>query len=967
MFNELIKKRVTKHNMTLENMINFNTGQIDSGTLGDHRPQFSSCSTNIESNSINCSNSKKSASNFNSALLHKDNISAQKKNTDNKEEAATTSLHTAEKAPAAATRESHLARLAAGGARGVTHTRNKRLIDQGTIMRPNTQLTRQEARTPPPPPPPQTLKPLRRQMQPEPTPPSMPPQRQATTCIVMNTPEVKKEENIIRDEDEMEHHTRIRSHDAQPQRQDSKQLQIKRSSTPQRDADATTRNDKQKTKGNNEPTTKGHALIILQRTHSKGNDIRWQQTMPPPTPQRLPQQPGLVDTKYQPEKDQEETRAHKRQLMPRARPCLTTSTPPKGLRQPRQSLTPPRVSIIRQVHQQPPVSVIRRVHQQESKQMDHKHEAEMARRGTEDELQRDKKSLHPTKKNNHSGLKRKKLKDMMMNVHTTITPYTNHYSEPENFAPLFLASRMVKTSGRQKYVYFACKACRKEIVSHNNFISHHRTLYHLQNMKDWIKKLIHNNYKDQIHYKTRKVSVELVKKAQQAITEHLQLLNQLRAKFHMKNNQQLKVTQTSKEADVMEIIQSIHQDGTGIIEPPKQIYELDLAAYSRARQAIIHECPQRLTSFKTKILNLLSNMYADRQTKDLRLQFSVKFYETRKHHRHWIIEKFETIKRRPNAWKFVMNNVNQNNLSFAWKNEAQKRELRRISSMARTLFHIFLECHFIPISYVILLAVLMNTGDETKYEDTSLCLNNGMMIDLALKEGAIIFQALRQKTEIIQLETKSLQNENDLAQYWRDDNSIFTSELSPTTLLSSVAEDREDENYQISEESCPANSRRQNMTKGQEYVEQETETILHPHRNTKFLLQKFEGMKQNITQEIATQEVIFNLETEQANIDSIQSRQEPEMQSEFDIQCNMLFPINPQIIAQKLFQHWGEQLNFYEDIHRSNNETFIIETVNELTNLAQRTTPYHPNHNQPEVKLTSDDASTKNILLFKKQ
>jgi hypothetical protein len=231
----------------------------------------------------------------------------------------------------------------------------------------------------------------------------------------------------------------------------------------------------------------------------------------------------------------------------------------------------------------------------------------------------------------------------------------------------------------------------------------------------------------------------------------------------------------------------------------------------------------------------------------------------------------------------------------------------------------------------------------------------------------IVFHALRQKTEIIQLETKSLQNENDLAQYWRDDNSVFSSELSPTTLLSSVAEDREDENYQISEESCPANSRRQNMTKGQEYVEQETETILHPHRNTKFLLQEFEGMKQNITQEIATQEVIFNPETEQADIDSIQSRQEPEMQSEFDIQCNMLFPINPQIIAQKLFQHWEEQLNFYEDIHRSNNETFIIETVNELTNLAQRTTPYHPNHNQPEVKLTSDDASTKNILLFKKQ
>ena len=154
--------------------------------------------------------------------------------------------------------------------------------------------------------------------------------------------------------------------------------------------------------------------------------------------------------------------------------------------------------------------------------MSQRKNAEINRKSANSRLQRCKKSLQATKNKNHSGPKRKKLKDMMMDVHTTITPYTNHYSEPENFAPLFLASRMVKTSGRQKYVYFACKACRKEIVSHNNFISHHRTLYHLQNMKEWIQKLIHNNYKDQIQYKTRKVSLELVRKAQEAIAEHLQ-------------------------------------------------------------------------------------------------------------------------------------------------------------------------------------------------------------------------------------------------------------------------------------------------------------------------------------------------------------------------------------------------------------------------------------------------------------
>ena len=120
-------------------------------------------------------------------------------------------------------------------------------------------------------------------------------------------------------------------------------------------------------------------------------------------------------------------------------------------------------------------------------------------------------------------------------------------------------------------------------------------------------------------------------------------------------------------------------------------------------------------------------------------------------------------------------------------------------------------------------------------------------------------------------------------------------------------------------------------------------------------------MKQNTTKEIATQEVIFNPETEQTGIDSIQSMHGTEMRSEFDIQCSRLLSISPQIIAQKLFQYWGEQLNFDEHVQKANNDTFIIETVNELTNLAQMATPYHTNHKRLEVKCTSNEASKKNI------
>ena len=592
------------------------------------------------------------------------------------------------------------------------------------------------------------------------------------------------------------------------------------------------------------------------------------------------------------------------------------------------------------------------------------------------------------KKKSHSSPKRKKLKDLMNDVHTKITPYANHYSETNDFAPLFIASRVVNTPGRYGYVYFACKACKKEIVNRNNFISHHRTLYHLQNMKEWIKKLIHNNYKDQIQYKTRTVSLELVREAQEAIAEHLQKLNQLRAKFQTKNNQQSKSTYPSQETEITEMNQDVHRDGTKIIEIPKQIYDVDFETYSKARQAIIQECPPQLTAFKSKILKLLSNMYTDRRTNDMRLQFSIKFYEARKPNRHWIIEMFETIKRRPNAWKFIKDNVNQNNLSFAWKKEEQKQELRRISGMARTLFRILLNCHFVPISYLILLAVLMSTENITKNEGTSVCLKNGMIIDLALQEGAIIFQTLKQKTGVIRLEEETLQDKRDLIEYWGDDNQVFTSKVSPTILLSSVAEVSENENYQALAQLCPFNPIRQNMSRNQvkEFYntnniefevfthlnnktiiedwnceEQEPEATQHSYMSKGLILQEFESMKQNTTEEIATQEVMFNPETEHADIDLVQSWHETETWPELDTQCSKLLPITPRIIAQKLFQHWGEQLNFNEDVHKTNNDTFIIETVNELTNLAQRATPYQPYHRRQEVKCTSNGASKKKV------
>ena len=77
------------------------------------------------------------------------------------------------------------------------------------------------------------------------------------------------------------------------------------------------------------------------------------------------------------------------------------------------------------------------------------------------------------------------------------------------------------------------------------------------------------------------------------------------------------------------------------------------------------------------------------------------------------------------------------------------------------------------------------------------------------------------------------------------------------------------------------------------YEEQETETTQHPCMSQNLLLQEFESMKQNTTEEIATQEVMFNPETEHTNIDLFQSRHETDMWPGLDTQCSKLLPITP--------------------------------------------------------------------------
>ena len=414
----------------------------------------------------------------------------------------------------------------------------------------------------------------------------------------------------------------------------------------------------------------------------------------------------------------------------------------------------------------------------------------------------------------YSGLQRKKLTDMLLNAKTTITPYLDYFGEPEKVAPLFLPGYIVNTPGC--YALYICKSCNKEIMSRHNFKYHQQTSSHLNNSKDWIKTLMQNNYEDRIQGQTRKIPKEMVNKLKEAVVKHLHILYMTKAKMSIKCGEQLDFFEDQVESESMDLVGPEQKELPLMIDLPRQSNEQDYMAWTRTSQAIRHRCPPKFSLFKVKLLKLISDMYLDRHESRLQIQFSALFYkslsyEAEQPQRHWIIEMFEKMTTRPNAWRVIKSNINRNNLTFALKTKAQALEVKRVSSMARWLFHIVLDCPFVPMAYISLLAVLMTTEDIQEFEASSVCLNNGIIIDIFLKEGAVTLQSNIDQTEIVypeqevqqmnngQHETDQMnettEHGNREGQTWQDDSNILVAEPPPTTFLPSVGQHIEDEEW----------------------------------------------------------------------------------------------------------------------------------------------------------------------------
>merc|ERR1712051_174868 len=172
---------------------------------------------------------------------------------------------------------------------------------------------------------------------------------------------------------------------------------------------------------------------------------------------------------------------------------------------------------------------------------------------------------------------------------------------------------------------------------------------------------------------------------------------------------------------------NINQD----VVPPQSESDQDFQEYTRASHALKQNIPAYLSDFKKNILNVLSIIYFDRNNRTLDIHFDHMIGRQN----HWILVMFKKLKAKPHARKFIQERFDQGDLSFVQKTQAQLEETKEINGMARLLFPIFLKCQSIPVSYIILMAVLMNTNDEWLIVTTFTFLNNRSFIDLLVNSG----------------------------------------------------------------------------------------------------------------------------------------------------------------------------------------------------------------------------------------
>ena len=373
-------------------------------------------------------------------------------------------------------------------------------------------------------------------------------------------------------------------------------------------------------------------------------------------------------------------------------------------------------------------------------------------------------------------LKYKKTLEMFMDPRTETTPYIDHYEERTHLESLMLAAYIVNTPGCHEM--FVCKSCNKEVKDRQGFRKHSHTKLHLKNHKEWTKIVEKNNFEDEFNNTKRQISKAAITRAKEAIELEQDFHRLARNRFFEQCNDQISVQQVQEEEAQIEMI-----------DLAQQINEQDLYAFNKATQAIDNLVPGLFMEFKRQVVQLISVMYFDKNKSELQIQSKAACYDAKQIRRHWIPKFYNNIKRRSDPRSFMNQQLQKEDLSFAEKSKEQLKEIKTICGMARLLFPIFCECQFVPNSYVIFLAVLMDTKDQIECDVTSTQLENGMIIDLLLRSGIAVLDPTTDVRPIIPTEPEAkpihqdliIPNQDDSPSHVHLPNAVWSNEIADSS------------------------------------------------------------------------------------------------------------------------------------------------------------------------------------------
>ena len=144
--------------------------------------------------------------------------------------------------------------------------------------------------------------------------------------------------------------------------------------------------------------------------------------------------------------------------------------------------------------------------------------------------------------------------------------------------------------------------------------------------------------------------------------------------------------------------------------------------------------------------------------------------------RHWINKKMEALVQKEDPRGY---------LRTKWKSRAvmirrtseQKDEIEPIADLARALFASLIDYEFIPIKYLIILAIMMNRRNRHNYQESAITLSNGFYLDLFINPGSIIGYPekidSKENPDIQRLAIKENQEEMIFGEFYPENNEEF--------------------------------------------------------------------------------------------------------------------------------------------------------------------------------------------------